>query len=239
MNAEHPARRVEETTEALDQLTGLLEAEAPLEGVLERLVSSAARTIPDTASASVTVLGRHEPRTVAASHDWARELDLQQYAAEDGPCLHAARTGEFVRVDTGAAPRWSDYCGTARDHRVAVSVGVPLPIDEDLLPTSAALNLTTARAEGFDPLDEALLELFTHALSTAINHAYRHQQARRLVEQLRHALDNRDVIGQAKGLLMAHHRCGPDEAFEHLQKASQHANVKLHDVAARLVAREA
>jgi AmiR/NasT family two-component response regulator len=101
------------------------------------------------------------------------------------------------------------------------------------------LNLTTTHAEAFDPLDEALLELFTHALSTAINHAYRHQQARHLVDQLGHALDNRDVIGQAKGLLMARHRCGPEEAFDHLRKASQHSNIKLHDVAARLVAHEA
>jgi GAF domain-containing protein len=31
------------------------------------------------------------------------------------------------------------------------------------------------------------------------------------------------------------HRCGSDEAFDVLRRASQHANVKLHDIAAELV----
>lgn len=238
VGAEHPARRVEETTDVFDRLVGLLEAAVPLETVLARLVQSATVTIPDTASATVTVLGRDGPHTIAASHDWANRLDQHQYTVEDGPCLRAARTGQLVRVDTTTGEHWPEFCHTARRHEVAVAVGVPLLIDEDLLPMAAAMNLTTTHVGAFDPLDEALLELFTHALSTAINHAYRHQQARELVDQLGQALDNRDVIGQAKGLLMARHRCSAEEAFEHLRNASQQANVKLRDVAARLVASE-
>jgi ANTAR domain len=42
-------------------------------------------------------------------------------------------------------------------------------------------------------------------------------------------------IEQAKGILMAQCRCGPDEAFDLLRRASQSANVKVSVVAARLV----
>lgn len=238
MNAEQPARRIEDTTDTFDQLVALLDQFESLETVLTRLVSSATAIIPDTGSATVTLLRGDDARTIAASHPWAAELDEHQYRAQDGPCLEAARSGRLVRLETGAGERWSEFCQAARDQQVAVAVGAPLLIDEDLVHTSAALNLTAPQQHAFDPLDEALLELFTHALSTAINHAYRHRHARELVDQLGKALDNRDVIGQAKGLLMSRHRCGPDEAFAHLRNASQQANVKLHEVAARLVASE-
>jgi AmiR/NasT family two-component response regulator len=44
------------------------------------------------------------------------------------------------------------------------------------------------------------------------------------------------VIEQAKGILMAHHKCGPDHAFRLLAEASQRQNRKLRDVAAAVVA---
>jgi AmiR/NasT family two-component response regulator len=43
------------------------------------------------------------------------------------------------------------------------------------------------------------------------------------------------VIEQAKGILMAQHRCGPDEAFDLLRRASQRANVKVSVLAKQIV----
>lgn len=56
---------------------------------------------------------------------------------------------------------------------------------------------------------------------------------------LQDLLEVRALIEQAKGILMATYRCGPDEAFDLLRKASQRANVKLHVIAERLVERAA
>ncbi len=44
------------------------------------------------------------------------------------------------------------------------------------------------------------------------------------------------VIEQAKGILMAQHLCGPDEAFDLLRRASQRANVRVSVLAAQMVA---
>ncbi|MFI9805562.1 ANTAR domain-containing response regulator [Streptomyces sp. NPDC052301] len=52
------------------------------------------------------------------------------------------------------------------------------------------------------------------------------------IEQLRHALDSRPLIDQARGILMAAHSCTPDEAWEMLREASQRSNTKLRQVAA-------
>jgi AmiR/NasT family two-component response regulator len=57
-------------------------------------------------------------------------------------------------------------------------------------------------------------------------------------EQLEEALRTRDLIGQAKGMLMCEHDIGEDEAFDMLRDWSQRANVKLRDLAQRLVAGE-
>ena len=48
-------------------------------------------------------------------------------------------------------------------------------------------------------------------------------------------LDSMPVVEQAKGILMAQNRCGPDEAFDLLRRASQRANVKVSVLAARMV----
>ena len=48
------------------------------------------------------------------------------------------------------------------------------------------------------------------------------------------ALLTRDVIGQAKGILMERYRITADEAFERLRTASQHKNRKLRDLAEEL-----
>ncbi|MCU1451107.1 MAG: uncharacterized protein JWP02_3277 [Acidimicrobiales bacterium] len=54
------------------------------------------------------------------------------------------------------------------------------------------------------------------------------------IDGLEEALLSRDVIGQAKGILMERLRLTPDQAFEHLRLASQHSNRKLRDLAAHV-----
>ncbi|MGB3954190.1 MAG: ANTAR domain-containing protein [Brooklawnia sp.] len=44
----------------------------------------------------------------------------------------------------------------------------------------------------------------------------------------------RDVIGQAKGILMERMKIPPDRAFDVLRSSSQHLNLKLREVARRL-----
>jgi response regulator NasT len=61
-------------------------------------------------------------------------------------------------------------------------------------------------------------------------------EAQRDIDHLQAALTSQPVIEQAKGILMAHHSCGPDRAFGLLAEASQRQNRKLRDVAAAVVA---
>ncbi|WP_410575392.1 ANTAR domain-containing protein [Amycolatopsis sp. cmx-4-61] len=56
------------------------------------------------------------------------------------------------------------------------------------------------------------------------------------IDQLRDALDTQPVIEQAKGMLMLVRGWTATTAFDALRKISQRTNVKLHDVAAVVVA---
>ncbi|MBV9411919.1 MAG: ANTAR domain-containing protein [Acidimicrobiia bacterium] len=55
------------------------------------------------------------------------------------------------------------------------------------------------------------------------------------IGNLERALINRDLIGQAKGILMERFKLDADEAFELLRFASQHENRKVSGVADDLV----
>ncbi|GGX38091.1 transcription antitermination regulator [Streptomyces chryseus] len=54
-------------------------------------------------------------------------------------------------------------------------------------------------------------------------------------EQLAEAMHTRDVIGQATGILMGRMNIDAAQAFDRLVRASQKGNVKLRDIASRIV----
>lgn len=56
----------------------------------------------------------------------------------------------------------------------------------------------------------------------------------RLGRELQHALLSRDVIGQAKGILMERLMTTPEDAFDILKRTSQHLNLKLREIARRV-----
>ena len=62
-----------------------------------------------------------------------------------------------------------------------------------------------------------------------------HEELEAEVANLQRAIESRDVIGQAKGILMERHGLGPDQAFARLVAMSQNANVKLREVAESIV----
>jgi AmiR/NasT family two-component response regulator len=62
-------------------------------------------------------------------------------------------------------------------------------------------------------------------------------KALQLADQMRQAMENRAVIEQAKGMLIAAHGCSPEEAFQMLSAHSQRTNRKVREVATAMVER--
>ena len=54
-------------------------------------------------------------------------------------------------------------------------------------------------------------------------------------EQLRHALESRVVIEQAKGILAERHSLVPDQAFDLLRRGARSSGRRIHDLARDVV----
>jgi AmiR/NasT family two-component response regulator len=70
-----------------------------------------------------------------------------------------------------------------------------------------------------------------------VANAYLFWECRQLAENLEAAMASRAVIEQAKGVLMVQQGVDADAAFDLLRIVSQRENVKLREVAQRLVDR--
>lgn len=146
-----------------------------------------------------------------------------QYEVDQGPCLDAIRHLEVFecgRLDR--EERWPAFSKRAcAETGVTSMVAFRLFVDED---TMGALNLYSKAADAFDDESREIGAVFAAHAAVALASA-------RKEEQLEAALSSRDVIGQAKGLLMAREDITSEEAFAVLRKASQRLNVKLRDIA--------
>lgn len=226
-------RRVDEVNTALTDLAEVLEAEEELGLALQRSVDMLTRAVPGADMASVTVLREDKVETVASSNERVWTIDSDQHAAGEGPCLEAARTGQTVRTSVGdALRRWPQFARSARAAGVESYLSCPLLLDEEY---AGSLNLYSEQAHGFADFDVALIRLYVTAANAAIANARRYAKARDLSGQLKQALNSRAVIDQAIGTLMAQRGLTAQQAFDELSRQSQNTNVKLREVAARLV----
>ena len=100
--------------------------------------------------------------------------------------------------------------------------------------TVGAINLYSMR-QTFSEEDQHLAESFAGQAAVAVANADAYHQARELAHHLEEALKSRDVIGQAKGIIMERERVTADQAFEMLRKVSQARNTKLRELAEQVV----
>jgi GAF domain-containing protein len=182
--------------------------------------------------AGVTMMRNGKVTTAACSDPLAREIDEVQYATGQGPCLQAFEDGAVYRIeDIATEERWPEFCAGARDKGLGSSLSMPLIADDKSL---GALNLYSRSRGSFDDGRE-LAQLFADQASVAVANADLYSRALALASQLQEALESRDVIGQAKGILMATTKVSADAAFDVLRTASQQRNMKLRAVAEEVV----
>jgi hypothetical protein len=213
----------------LTELARQLHAEHDPHALLEKIVHAAIAEIDGAELAGVTLRDKRRDvvETPVCSDGLVRRIDEIQYETAQGPCLQAYFERQTVRSDDLATdPRWPEFSRQAVNAGVASMLAFELFTDHKEL---GALNLYARRPNAFDEHDEETgLLLASHAsiaLSTVRSEA-----------GLRQAIDSRDLIGQAKGILMERYKIGSQQAFEMLVVASQRGHRKLREVADHLAA---
>jgi GAF domain-containing protein len=221
--------------EALERLGRLSLRGLTMEGLLQMVADLAKTVMPGSPEASVTLVVKDHPTTVASTGRLATDLDESQYERGHGPCLHAARTGELIEIaDTRTDSRWPDYLPRAAEHGALSSLSVPLAIDEEEQVTGA-LNIYAREPHAFDADSRSAAIRFAPYAAVAAGNLHAYRSARDMADNLRLALETRGVIDQAKGILMARHKLTADQAFQVLARMSMKTNRKLRAVADDLV----
>jgi ANTAR domain/GAF domain len=165
--------------------------------------------------------------SLAATAQLPIDIDRLQQQFGEGPCVTAAAGESVLCNDLRNAAQWPRFA------KSAVTAGVRSVLSFQLYThgaQSAALNLFGVQPDVFDPDAEALgAMLATHAANALIAHDKE--------LQFKSALASRDIIGQAKGMIMERFDVDAVRAFELLTKLSQSSNIRVADVAAEIVAR--
>lgn len=201
---------------------------------LDRLIAAACENIRDVDYASVTIDIDGRTFTACSTEESTLLIDTEQYDLDSGPSLTAARTPGTVVADCDVLDqRWPTFGPTARAAGVHSILAEPIASADT---TFGAVNLYSRTARAFDDIDRSLLTALTRVIGAALGDFARYSTARGTADGLRTAMNNRAPIEQAKGILMALHRIGPDQAFAILSTQSQHANRRLREIAAEFVA---
>jgi GAF domain-containing protein len=200
---------------------------AELQPTLEAIVATAVDMLSPARYVGLIILTHGELIPCAATGEPPLLLDRLQQELRDGPCISAARDQRVFRIeDTRQDGRWPRFSAEAARLEVRSMLCVPLWVDERGL---GALSLYSGQAAAFNDLHERVTVLLAAFAALAIAEAQR-------ADQMHDALANRDVIGQAKGILMERHGLAADTAFGVLARVSQAENLKLAEIARRLAA---
>ena len=195
--------------------------------VLAGVTAATVEMIPATDTCGVLLIGKGGKfESLFGTSDLIYKLDALQEECGEGPCISAAVDELIVRTDDFAhEQRWPQYSPAVTDLGVRSGLSFKLYTSEN---TAGALNLFSLRPHAFNGESEAIgAVLAAHAASAII--ASRHG------EQLEAALNTRDTIGQAKGVIMERFNVDAVRAFEMLRKLSQTTNTRLIDIAQRVI----
>lgn len=215
---EEAARRFVRTREASDDQ----------EDTLQAIVSGVMVAVAEVSAASVSLV---QPDGVvvtrAPSSELVAEIDRLQTQLHEGPCIDALdeqRPDVTHAPDLGQSSPWPRFATEAMRSGMASVLSFQLITQQG----GGALNLYGETAHCFDTTAQMLGALFADQAAVALAGARRSSDLNR-------ALATRDVIGQAKGILMERFSVDDQRAFRMLVESSQQTNVKLRDVAAWVV----
>ena len=201
-----------------------------VDATLQRIVDLAVDLVVECEHAALSMVRGRRIETTIATGVVPRRVDAIQYETDQGPCLDAIRDHEMFRTDDLAAEqRWPQFAArAAAETGVRSMLSFRLFVQED---TMGALNLYAAAPAAFPHDSEPLGAVLAAHAAVAMAGARQRDRA----DQLEQAQASNREIGQAVGILMATRRVSDKDAFDLLVGVSSRLNVKLRDVATRVV----
>ena len=172
-------------------------------------------------------------RLLAATTEQARELELFQLQADEGPCVDCYATGQPVSVADlkAAAARWPKFVPAALDAGFASVHAVPMRAAGTVL---GALGLFGTHPGELTDADRLVAQTLAHIACVAILQEHAPTPST-VIPQLRSAFASRVIVEQAKGLLREILDISVEDAFTQLRTYARANGEHLTDVARRLM----
>jgi hypothetical protein len=199
------------------------------ENVLHKLATLTARRLPACCATSITVWDKGRVMQSSVSHaDLVALRDLPRTSSSDPERQALARRQAVSIVDTRTTEEWGQFGIYAAAFGIRSVVFEPLNVG----PADATFGFYSTEPYAFDGADLALI---ARQAGTVVEEAEHYRELARSVHALRAGLDSRSVIDQAAGIIMAERSCSPEAALAELRRRSNHENLRLAEVAKRLV----
>lgn len=196
------------------------------EDVLAEVTAAAVELIPGVDTAGVLMIRRNGFESLGGTTDIPERLDELQVKFNEGPCIQAALDDLVVRTeDFRQETRWPQYSPAVVEIGVLSGISFKLFTAER---TAGALNLFGFQPHVWDSDAQTVGSvLAAHATAAILANEHGHQ--------LETALLSRDRIGQAKGIIMERFDVDDVRAFDMLRQLSQESNIKLADIAQKVI----
>lgn len=228
---------IDDLTSVVVSVRGMLLSEQDATAAVAALARVAEQVIPSAAGAGVSLIDEAGHQVSAASTDSLVEfVDEVQYRLGQGPCLTAWATREPQRIDDmGEETRWAPWRAVALEAGVRAVLSIPLVYRGESL---GALKVYARTAGAFAAEEERMLASLADAAATLLGAAQPVDAPQRLTAALQRALQSREKITLAAGVLMAREERTAEAAREELLRRARLQGRKMVDVAAQILNRD-
>jgi len=197
-----------------------------VEETVEKVLEFTLKAIGCDYAGVVFVHDKHHIETAAATDPIVAKLDAMQMEIGEGPDVSVLEDRLSVIVsDTHTETRLPTWATLVAEAGIRSLLSVRMYTDDETIGT---LNAFSRHPDAFDIDDQGVAHVLARHAAVALRTA-------RKIENLWLAVDARKRIGQAQGILMERFDLNADQAFAVLLRYSQDNNIKLREVADRLV----
>ena len=172
-------------------------------------------------------------RNVAASDARLMHLEELQIEHHEGPCIDAFETKALVGVeDLADDDRWPLFSDAAIARQVRAVLASPIPYNQYAVGVVAVLS---EQSRPWSPEGELALLAFTDLAALLIASMMLGEEQSEITAQLQGALNSRQIIEQAKGVLIGTRGISARAAYEQLRAQARAERRKLAAVCADVV----
>jgi len=212
----------------------LVQTRKSLQPVLDLTTSIAANSIKHASGAGVSLIAEDGTKTSTASTNPLVSLaDERQYELGQGPCLDSWSKSVLIRIDDlNEDARWPQWAEAARALHLGSVLSTPLLGGTRNL---GAIKVYSDKPRAFDRDAENLLLQLADLAALLVENLQMLISAERFSDSVKAALESRQLIALAQGLLVERHQLSPQAAFTRLvEDAQRHHRTAAQEATALL-----